>query len=42
MDVPSPLVQDDAVLTVELHRLGVRVNDDHLRERPVQAGEVLR
>lgn len=41
MDVPRPLVQDDAVLRMELYRLGVCVNDDHLGEGPVQVGEVL-
>jgi len=40
MDVPRPLVQDDAVLRMKLYRLGVCVDDDHLGEWPVQVGEV--
>ena len=41
MNVPRPFVQNDTVLTVELDRPGVCVNNDHLTEGPVQVGKIL-
>lgn len=40
-DVSLPLVQNYAVLRVQLHRLGVCVDDNHLAEGPVEVSEVL-
>ena len=42
MNIPCPFFQDDTVLTVELDRLGICVNNDHLGEGPVQVRQILR
>ena len=41
MNIPRPFFQDDTVLTVELDRLGICVNNDHLGEGPVQVCQIL-
>ena len=41
MNIPRPFFQDDTVLTVELDRLGICVNNDHLCEGPVQVRQIL-
>lgn len=41
MNIPCPFSKDDTVLTVELDRPGVCVNNDHLAEGPVQVRQIL-